>query len=377
MKPAENKKREFKILESVNIDDEALQFKDGEKADGTPDAERITSDGVYPSSEPIGWIGLVAAFLAKANLTVFSSHSKGGKTSFIYSLLAGALCALADVIYGIKIKPATDGKAVVVIDTEQAQEDQQYLVRTVEKRMGVKETPSNFWALNFRGYAPKVLIEKTTKALEVINERCGGIHLIAIDGGADFLKSVNDEEASSEMVQYFTNLAIKYDCPVIVVVHTNPGGEKERGHFGSDLQRKCYALLNIVKDGDISTVQPKLLRKAGMSDAPLIHFRYDPDKGYHVATDDPKSCAATAQKKKVALIGLANTLFDGAEIMPHGLAVNKIMRIRDVRESAAKQAFGELVAFGLIEKTGPGKQDPYRLTAERSERSEKVGMTHE
>ncbi|MBI3139501.1 MAG: AAA family ATPase [Sphingobacteriales bacterium] len=360
------------IAEGENIDDVLFEIAKIDEAE--PDIlnlHRITAEGHYPQAEPVVFIES-AAFAARENVSAVSGPAKGGKTGAISAILAQTLTPdgwECDGIAGVKALPA-NGKAVIYLDTEQAAADQQYQVKTIHSRAGITRTPDNFFAHNIRELSPKDKIKFTGSLCEAAAAATGGIHVIVIDGGADYLKSVNDEQESTEAVLFFMRLSTLYNCPVIIVVHTNPGGEKERGHFGSDLQRKCYGLINVTREGDVSTLSPKLLRKAGMKDAPLIHFTYDQYKGYHTACDDPKSNAVQAREKSIALTSLTHQVFEGHDTLPHGKIILKIQAIRDVKETTAKDEFRRMIANELIEKIGPGKTDPYRLVIKRAERAE-------
>jgi hypothetical protein len=60
------------------------------------------------------------------------------------------------------------------------------------------------------------------------------------------------------------------------------GSGKERGHLGSEIQRKCYGLLTIEKKNDISTLRAKIMRKAANGDVPEIPYKFCKEKGYHI-----------------------------------------------------------------------------------------------
>lgn len=71
----------------------------------------------------------------------------------------------------------------------------------------------------------------------------------------------------------------------MTVLHFNPGSEKERGHLGSQLQRKSESVLSVTKQPETqeSRIQGRFLRNAG--EIPEITFQYDKVRGYHVLTN--------------------------------------------------------------------------------------------
>lgn len=317
------------------------------------DKYRVTAEKDIPRVDPvIKWDGHGIA--APGNITVESAASKAGKTAFKLNLVAGAISktGITDIFESITVTPNPEGKAVIDLDTEQAEADQQDGLRTVLKRAHFDVTPDYYLAYNIRSLSLDNYQDKTNGICEAANEKFGGIHSIFIDGGADYLEDVNDAKTANAIVTYFIQLSIKYNCPVIIIVHLNPGSDKERGHFGSQLQRKCYSMITIEKKGDVSTAKPKFLRKAGLSDLNPISFQFNKDLGYHtqVSAPDPDKTAIEDKERKLGEI--ADQVFGSCKNLRHGEAVNEIMRLKGCGESTAKSSLKQMVAFRLVEKSG-------------------------
>lgn len=259
---------------------------------------RVTAEKEYENNEPvITWDG--SGIAAPRNITAISAQAKAGKTAFINMLAGGAISTdgMCDMFGGIKVIPNESGKAVLIFDTEQDEADQQYNVRTILKRAVLTATPDNLLSYNIRQLSMNDYRTITDAICQAANVSFGGIHTIFIDGVADYIKDVNSIEQATEIREYFVHLAIKFDCPVILVIHQNPGNNKERGHLGSEIQRKCYGIITITKDGELSTAKNSFTRKAGELEP--IHFKYSKDAGYHVQVDAPTN---TAQATKLAKI---------------------------------------------------------------------------
>ena len=56
------------------------------------------------------------------------------------------------------------------------------------------------------------------------------------------------------------------DNHIITVLHTNPGGDKPRGHLGTNFLNKAQALFIVRADGDISTVSVERCRDIAVDD---------------------------------------------------------------------------------------------------------------
>jgi hypothetical protein len=335
------------VLQAIQSDFESIEqrsLKDFEFL-------RITSKTVLPVTTPVVKIGS-APFAAPGNLSALTGQSKVGKTGFLNAVIAGAMSADGkyDGFDDLRIEPNVFRKAVIQIDTEQALDDHQFNIKSVLKRCNLSEDPPHFLSYNFRKEPYVKYRQMLSEICELASVQFGGIFLLVIDGGADFLSTVNDDVESKLMVEFFVHLAIKYNCPVITVVHQNPGTDKERGHFGSEVQRKCYALFSVTKNRDISTLEPKLLRKGGFSDAPLIHYRYDSVKGYHADTQEVDQEAGKAAKNRAKLEAVARSVFAPPAAFKTNEAIRQIAKHSNLSESQAKRNLKDLQVWEVVIK---------------------------
>jgi hypothetical protein len=324
----------------------------------------ITAEKDIPADEVVIEIA-GAKFASQNNISAISAAPKGAKTAVMNAMVAGSISDDGEVkgFPDIQVKPNIDKKAVICIDTEQSQSDQQYNVKTILKRSQQSATPEylrcyNFTQLDFVSYQEKV---STICELSAIHFK--GIHSIYIDGGADFIASVNDEEQSKQIVQFFRHLSLRFTCPVIVIVHQNPGSEKERGHFGSELQRKIYGLLSIEKKGDMFLLNGKMLRRSGNGDVPVINFQYNQEHGYHmqVEAEDQEAAKDLARRQKLELI--AQEVFKPFVSYREVEAYSAIMQHTSKGKTTAKNMLYDMEGFGFIEK---GTDKLYRITLNRS-----------
>lgn len=323
------------------------------------EALRITAEKDIPQPEPTITIS-GAAIASPGNITGIGGPSKAGKTAVSGVMIAGAISTTGDIDGWpeFEVVPNENEYAVIELDTEQSAADQQHNVRSRIKRAGFDTTPDYYLSYNIRQVKFDEYQKYTSDICDLAEKKFKGIHLLLIDGGADFIASANDDVKSKEIVQFFTHLAIKHNCPVIIIVHQNPGSDKERGHFGSEIQRKCYGLLTLTKEGDISTLSPKIMRKAGHGDVTSISFKYCKEKGYHIAVDAVDKEKLKAQKQNDKLKEYAETIFAGQNSFTHTESVRKIMEATGKGESTAKAMIKNMMALELIEKN---IDDRYRL----------------
>ncbi len=326
------------------------------------DSLLVTAEKHIPQDEIIIEIA-GAKFASQNNISAISAAPKGAKTAVMNGMVAGSISSTGQVagFPDIQVRPNDEQKAVIVLDTEQSMADQQHNVRTILKRADLQNTPEHLRCYNITQLNLGDYQGKTNLICELNAERFSGIHSIYIDGGADFIASVNDEEQSSGIVKFFRQLSIKYQCPVVVIVHQNPGGEKERGHFGSELQRKIYGLLSIEKKGDTFSINGKMLRRSGNNDVPVINFQYCKERGYHVQVDAQDQEAAKDHARRQKLETIAQEVFKPLQSFKHVEAYSAIMQHTNKGMTTCKTMLNDMLGFGYVMQ---GPDSLYRVNVQ-------------
>jgi hypothetical protein len=311
---------------------------------------RMTADKAIPELTPIIKMG-ESILSTPGNITVFSGEAKSGKTAALGSIMAGAIAKdKYDGFNGLTIAPNTNSLAVIHIETEQSEAKHKENHVTILRRTGLESTPDHFLSYNVRRMPITEYKEIVKKACKGGLEKFKGVHLIVIDGIGDFIPDVNFSDEANEIVHWLEMISIEYGAPIIVVVHVNPKSEKERGHLGSQLQRKCESLLIIKRDGDICTIEPKLLRNAGMGETQVINFIYDKTKRYHVSCGIGLvgSILSKDLKRIEKLQKVAAIVFADQKSMKYGEAELAIMKVTKEGITATKNIFKEMRAQEMI-----------------------------
>lgn len=324
-----------------------------EKYSSLKDFEPYRITETTPIPEPLPVVTIDGQIICTAaDLTAISGPSKTGKTGFTQPILASSITVdsvINDPIEFLSVEPNKERKAVIHIDTEQARWKHQRNVKAILGRAKLLACPDHFLSYNIRQLALQEYEPLTLAICNHANRQFSGVHLIVIDGIADYVQDVNDAAQANAIVKTFEELAIKYNCPIITIIHVNPGSDKERGHLGSQCQRKAGSVLTVKKDGDTSYLEPKFLRYAGSSDLPVIQFQYDKDKGYHVSagtrtTGTNERDAARMLKLK----DLAKQSFPPPGGYEYGDGIERIMRAAQRQEKTAKGFFTEMKVHGFI-----------------------------
>lgn len=293
------------------------------------------------------------------NVTTIAGQSKAGKSGITGAILAGCMSATADSLE-FDISFNSDSKGLIHIDTEQSAYDHYRLNKQILSRAGLNKEPDWYYSYNLRHLMPGELITATDLIFNEISRKHSGLHLAVIDGIAEYVVSPNDDKESFGLVHFFANLSEKYQIPVVLILHYNPGSEKGRGHLGSQLERKSESYLSISKntsDNSISVITAKLMRNASADDFGLIEFEYNREKGYHTYLQ-----AATQQQireqrqrerqheKKFELKEIAVEMFSGKSKLSYSKLTNKVKEIEDISLPTAKRRVKYMLELSIIYK---------------------------
>ena len=156
-----------------------------------------------------------------------------------------------------------DAGSVLWVDTEQSIYHAARVARRVCRIAGLptNQKTERFRMLCFREYTPDKRRELTDKAIRLYRPA-----LVVVDGAADLILDVNDSSESAKLATMFMDITKELDNHIITVLHTNPGGDKPRGHLGTNFLNKAQALFIVRADGDISTVSVERCRDIAVDD---------------------------------------------------------------------------------------------------------------
>jgi hypothetical protein len=331
------------------------------------DKRRIRLDD--PPPKPVSVYCLADHQICTAgNLTGVVSQAKMGKTAVLGAFLAAAASPcerdVADIMgYDFLTISAAPhhGRAVVLFDTEQSRYDAWQLVKRAATRAGRGDLPPNFRAYSTADLETAKRRAYLAAELQRASAECGGIHSAFIDGISDLCEDPNDLVEACGLIEELVQLAIKYDCPIIVVLHENPSGtgqeySKGRGHLGSQLERKAESNLRLVKDSNgVSTIFADRCRRASIPKDMGPRFQWDSSAGMHVSVVcDVKS--DKAQEKREAERPAVDAVFDGIDGPISWSELKKlIMAVALCSSDVAEKRIKKWVQLGLIVTSGKGE----------------------
>lgn len=236
-------------LEGANIEDEDIRLLQKAEIDLSTD---------IPSPPPVLFQG-DKTMISKGDFSVVVGAAKSRKTFCVSAMVGAYLCADE---YMNMSSPADSGE-VLWIDTEQSIYHAAKVARRICRIAGLPtdQKTERFRMLCFREYTPNKRRELTDKAIRLYRPA-----LVVVDGAADLILDVNDSSESSMLATMFMDITKELDNHIITVLHTNPGGDKPRGHLGTNFLNKAQALFIVRADGDISTVSVERCRDIAVDD---------------------------------------------------------------------------------------------------------------
>ena len=236
-------------LEGISVEDEDIRLLQQAEIDLSID---------IPSPPPVLFQG-DKIMISKGDFSVVVGAAKSRKTFCVSAMIGAYLCTDE---YMNMSSPADAGN-VLWIDTEQSIYHAARVARRVCRIAGLptNQKTERFRMLCFREYTPDKRRELTDKAIRLYRPA-----LVVVDGAADLILDVNDSSESAKLATMFMDITKELNNHVVTVLHTNPGGDKPRGHLGTNFLNKAQALFIVRADGDISTVSVERCRDIVVDD---------------------------------------------------------------------------------------------------------------
>ena len=294
------------------------------------------------------------------NLCAISGQAKAGKSAAVASMVASLISPSGEGDFLGFSSPPSDGKIVLVFDTEQSPHDAWSLQNRILKRAGLSAQPDSLEHFYLLDLSPAERLAAVLAGTRRAAAR-GSVLAVVVDGVADLLEDVNDAAASNAVIGDLIALAVEIAAPVVVVVHENPDptgkGSKGRGHLGSSLERKSESNLRIQKGADgVSVIFSEKCRQASIPMAKGSRFTWCDDAQMHVsttaATDERKERAKEIEQFDLDQFFRSSGSAGG---LPHAELINTIAEVCALKPGGARKRFDRLRVSGSIKQTAEGR----------------------
>jgi energy-coupling factor transporter ATP-binding protein EcfA2 len=288
------------------------------------------------------------------NILCIAGSEGSGKTNFLGGMLSGALKpdnTTVDTL-GTFIQSNEGEKAILLYDTEQSEFQLFKNISYIIDRSQRSAPPRWFKAFGLVGISRNERMNLILESMDRLYYEHGGIHMVVIDGIADLLNGVNDEESSVKLIEELFRMAAIYNTCILCVVHMAPSGMKLRGHLGSEVQRKAAGILLVEKETNTnySVVKALKVRDGSPLDVPLIQFGWDKAQGRHIYLGN-KSKEESESRKINELSEVAREIFAKKSVLGYSELLNAVMEALDIKDRMARNYIKFMKDNGIIEKS--------------------------
>lgn len=285
-----------------------------------------------PDPQPIVriWGNLIAS---RGNISAVVGLAKSRKT-FLTAAVASGFLSSSDFL---GFDTPTTGK-VVYIDTEQSRAHVHKVARRILRSIGLPTNRNHdqLVVAALRELTPDQRKEATGEILRRYKP-----DLLILDGVADLCNDPNDLHESEALTCELMRWSSEYDNHILCVLHSNPGGDKARGHLGSTLLRKAETVMLVKADGATSVVSPQYCRNE-----PFTEFAFQID-----ANGLPEACGIPAPQPKEDVFA---EVMEQRKVYAHSELMELIRERLNVKESGTKMKISRAVKAGNIVKNQAG-----------------------
>lgn len=226
---------------TINLED-LVGYLDKKKVEaGIKKAFKIDFSYVPKKEEPIVKLN-DHVICSTGNFSLIIAPPGSGKSNICEGIAANGINPDCDA-FGFEV----NSERSLLVDTERTHNDVFRGLQRIKKRAAVDENIISR-KLDIVSF---VTVDDTSTAKTELEHlmSVGKYNLIIIDGSADFVKSVNDEEESKNFWRWMVAMMNKFSFGVVITIHPNPADPegKATGHLGSQGQKKAESVFNVIR----------------------------------------------------------------------------------------------------------------------------------
>jgi hypothetical protein len=196
---------------------------------------------------------------------------------------------------------------VLYVDTERNQKDQlPFAMQKIRTKAGYpkNQNPEQFDFVSLIDIPRAERFETLKSYIEFVQIKFNAFQLIIIlDVITDCILSFNDPKESLKLIDLTNELSNQKEVTFICVIHENPGGEKARGHLGTEIINKSSQVMQIGFDGDNrDLIVLKFLHSRNTKAIDPVYLKFDEKtKGLIEADADSIKNGISAKQDKAPL----------------------------------------------------------------------------
>lgn len=264
-----------------------------------------------------------------------------------------------------------DNFKLIYVDTERNQKDQfPFAMQQIRKRAGFNynENPEDFDFISLINIKREDRFECLKNYVELKQNEHPNYHFIIIlDVVTDCIENFNDPRESMKLVDLMNELINEKNVTFICIIHENPGGEKARGHLGTEIINKASQVMQISFDGDNKElIIIKFLHSRNTKPLDPLFIAYDEESKGLVTADINLINKSHLSKQKVAPEHQVKAWIEkyatNMELLSKKELLEGLVNHFDCSERNIEDRIKDLVDQGFITKIRAGRSAMYKLT---------------
>ena len=176
------------------------------------------------------------------NFSAITGKGKSKKT-FLTSLILAAAATGNTIQDKFKGSLPANKTGVLLFDTEQSGYDAWIASKRV-REIAESDIP-NFGSFDLREFEPLQRCQIIDYGIKKYSDNLG---FVVIDGIADLVKTINDEDEAVRVVTMLMRWSKKYNIHICNVIHQNKNDNYATGWLGSTIIKKAEAVLSVERD---------------------------------------------------------------------------------------------------------------------------------
>lgn len=289
--------------------------------------------------------------LSHQNIGSLIANPGMGKSSICEATCSAFINPRADNL-GIEVDDSCRG--VIYIDNERTDTDVWNSFYRMCNRSGISFN-QNIENVVIAGLRAIPRLKERKEAIEYLlqGNECS---LLLLDGAGDLVYDPNDLTEAIECRIWLRELTIKYKISIFTTIHPNPGGEKPRGHIGSEMTRESESVLLAKKfANDVRMLTSDFEHGKNRNNPKLTAgYRWSDEHKMFVSADIDGLTTDIQANKDVAKRNEAERLARKILPPPASLTftelVEKIMKKISMSKSTAKRRLEDWEGWGIIKK---------------------------
>ncbi|HOK76425.1 MAG TPA: DnaB-like helicase N-terminal domain-containing protein [Verrucomicrobiota bacterium] len=281
------------------------------------------------------------------NLISVSGLPKTGKSAVVGAAISSTFANPgADTLRFRSSNP--NGHALLHFDCEQDRHDHWRSMDCTIRRAGASEKPPWLHSYCLTGLSIAENWRAIHMALVTGQRQHGAVHSVFIDGIGDLISDTNDLHESCDAVARLRSWSMQFEMPIFVVIHTNKFLNKQRGHAGSELERRCESNLTVDRADNVYLLFNEMSRKRPIPRSQAIAFKWSDSDGMFVCVQRP------VDRKRTELVELAKVAFGDKQVLRYAELKAGLIENHGWSARTAERKIKDLLAAGIVKRDVAG-----------------------